>query len=157
MATATAKVGVWLQGMFELGCTFGWRKSEMLGLKVKQIDLPAGTIRLEPGTTKNTEGREVSMSVPLKVWLTQCCVKKGPEDAVFTREDKSPIRDFRKTWVKVCCEVGLGKLVCPACYPELKQTVDADGQCSICARKWKRQQLKYVGLLVHDLRRTASP
>jgi integrase len=157
LATATAKVGLWLRAMFELGCTFGWRKAEMLGLKVKQIDLLAGTIRLEPGTTKNGEGREVSMTLPLKVLLTQCCLKKAPEDPVFTREDKSPVRDFRKTWEKVCCEVGLGERVCPTCYPELqKQTLDADGQCSACERKWKRQQLKYVGLLVHDLRRTAA-
>jgi hypothetical protein len=32
--------------------------------------------------------------------------------------------------------------------------VDAKGQCSACKKKWRRHQLKYVGLLFHDLRRS---
>ena len=70
----------------------------------------------------------------------------------------SPIRDFRrKTWAKVCCAAGFGELVCPVCYPELKeQTIDVKHRCSACGKKWKPQQLKYVGLLFHDLRRTAA-
>ena len=35
----------------------GWRKSEVLGLRWHQVDFAAGTVRLEPGTTKNDEGR----------------------------------------------------------------------------------------------------
>ncbi len=102
LATATAKVGLWLRAMFETAYTFGWRKSELLALKVSQVNLSAGTIRLEPGTTKNREGREVTMTLPLKMLLTQCCHGKKPEDAVFTREDGSRVCDFRKTWTKVC-------------------------------------------------------
>ena len=35
----------------------GWRKSEILSLQWNQIDWDTGEIRLEPGTTKNKEGR----------------------------------------------------------------------------------------------------
>ena len=35
----------------------GWRKQEILKLKWRQVSFEAGTIRLEPGTTKNDEGR----------------------------------------------------------------------------------------------------
>jgi integrase len=36
----------------------GWRiRSEVLTLRWSQVDLRAGTVRLEPGTTKNKEGR----------------------------------------------------------------------------------------------------
>lgn len=36
----------------------GWRvPSEVLSLQWKQVDFSAGTVRLEPGTTKNDEGR----------------------------------------------------------------------------------------------------
>src|SRR5262245_14642563 len=35
----------------------GWRKSECLGLRWKDVNLAAGTVRLEPGTTKNGQGR----------------------------------------------------------------------------------------------------
>jgi integrase len=38
--------------------TFGWRmQSEVLTLETRQLDLAAGTIRLDPGSTKNDEGR----------------------------------------------------------------------------------------------------
>ena len=35
----------------------GWRLGEMLALEWRQVDRTARTIRLEPGTTKNAEGR----------------------------------------------------------------------------------------------------
>jgi len=36
----------------------GWRvPSEVLPLRWKQVEFSAGTVRLEPGTTKNDEGR----------------------------------------------------------------------------------------------------
>jgi len=54
LAKACASEGLWLRAMFEVGCAFGWRVNELRQLKVKQIDLAARTIRLEPGTTKNS-------------------------------------------------------------------------------------------------------
>jgi integrase len=35
----------------------GWRKSEVLNLQLRQIDFENGTVLLDPGTTKNDEGR----------------------------------------------------------------------------------------------------
>lgn len=35
----------------------GWRRREVTKLSWKQVDFTAGTVRLEPGTTKNDEGR----------------------------------------------------------------------------------------------------
>jgi hypothetical protein len=49
-------------------------------------NLLAGTIRLEPGTTKNDEGRDVSMTLPVRTLLTQCIHGKAADDYVFTRE-----------------------------------------------------------------------
>jgi hypothetical protein len=69
---------------------------------------------------------------------------------VFTREHGRPIRDFRGTWAKVCCRAGLGDLVCPKCEQALHEA-----HCHACSRRWNRSDLKYVGLIFHDLRRTA--
>jgi integrase len=52
---------IWFQTLVEMAATYGWRVSELLGLRVDQIDLTNWTIRLHPGTTKNEEGREVKM------------------------------------------------------------------------------------------------
>jgi integrase len=47
--------------------TFGWRtQSEVLALERRQVDLEAGTLRLDPGQTKNDEGRIVYLTPELK-------------------------------------------------------------------------------------------
>ena len=46
------------QGAITFAYLTGWRTpSEVLTLQWKQVDFSAGTVRLEPGTTKNDEGR----------------------------------------------------------------------------------------------------
>jgi integrase len=102
LAAETGKIGLWLRTMFETGYTYGWRHEELLSLRVRQVNLSAGTIRLEPGTTKNDEGREVSMTVSVRGLLTQCISGKAPDDYVFTREDGNRVRDFRGSWAKAC-------------------------------------------------------
>ena len=97
-----SKVGLWLRAMLEVGATFAWRKSELENLRVSQVDLIAGTVRLEPGETKNDEGRTAIMPSTVRLLLEPCIVGKKPEDLVFTREDGSGIQDFRKTWTAVC-------------------------------------------------------
>jgi integrase len=82
LAAETGKVGLWLRAMFETGYTYGWRYEELLALRVRRANLVAGTIRLEPGTTKNSEGREVSMTLPVRTLLTQCVHGKSPDDYV---------------------------------------------------------------------------
>jgi len=49
--------------------TFGWRKSEILSLERRQLDLKAGTLRLDAGTTKNGEARTVYLTPDLKTLL----------------------------------------------------------------------------------------
>ena len=102
LAAETGKIGLWLRAMFEVGYTYGWRHEELLALRVRQVNVSAGTIRLEPGTTKNDQGREVSMTLPVRALLTQCVNGKGSDDYVFTREDGKPVRDFRGTWANAC-------------------------------------------------------
>jgi integrase len=47
-----------LQVAVTIAYTYGWRmQSEVLSLDRRQLDLAAGTLRLDPGTTKNDDGR----------------------------------------------------------------------------------------------------
>jgi integrase len=49
----------------------GWRiNSEVLPLQWRQVDLKAGEVRLDPGTTKNMEGRVFYLTAELKRLLT---------------------------------------------------------------------------------------
>src|SRR5581483_7861461 len=53
---------LWLRGLLAVAYNFGFRKSELLHLRVNQIDLFGRTIRLNPGQTKNDDGRVVPMT-----------------------------------------------------------------------------------------------
>jgi len=91
----------------------GWRiRSEVLSLEWRHVDLSAGTVRLEPGTTKNEEGRLFPFgNLPelKEVLLTQrqrtIEVQAKTERLipwVFHRSGR-PIKDFRKAW-NIACE-----------------------------------------------------
>jgi len=109
---------LWLRTLLETGYNYGWRVSELLNLRVGQVDLVDHTIRLNPGTTKNLEGREASIeSSTLLQLLRQCVEGKRPEDHVFTRGDK-PVRDFRKTWENLCTAAGVPDLL----FHDLRRT-----------------------------------
>lgn len=74
-----------------------------------------------------------------------------PNDYIFTRKDGKPVKAFRSAWRSACCRAGLGQMVCPKCGEE----VSKKRQCVGCGSNWRPSQLKYDGLLFHDLRRTA--
>jgi integrase len=102
---------LWLRAMLETAYSYGWRGSELLSLRVGQVDLVARTIRLHPGTTKNLEGREVTIESGTLLQLLRHCVEgKRPEDYVFTRGIKQ-VRDFRKSWENLCTAAGVPGLL----------------------------------------------
>jgi integrase len=109
---------LWFRALVEMGRTYGWRISELLGLRVGQIDLDARTIRLDPGTTKNRDGREVTMTGPVHALLSECAADKGPEDAVFTWPNGRPVRDFRDAWAKATQAAGVPGLL----FHDLRRT-----------------------------------
>ncbi|MEQ1575881.1 MAG: site-specific integrase [Vicinamibacterales bacterium] len=101
----------------------GWRaKSEVLSLQWKQVDLKAGEVRLEPGTTKNNEGRTFPFTVALRALLEAQHVeherlkKKGQiVPCVFFRMvakgrggklEPKPIKTFIKAFKTACKKAG---------------------------------------------------
>ena len=145
LAGEAAKVGLWMRGLLAVYNAYGWRRSEPLAdLRVRQIDLLLRTVDLNPGATKNKDARVIKMTREVHAIISMCVEGKRPEDRVFTREDGKPIGDFRKTWYKMCCAVGLGRMACRVC-----DRTATEGRCE-CGSA----DLHYIGLLVHDLRRT---
>ncbi len=102
----TSKVGLWLHTLFELGYTYGWRKSELTEMRVDQVDIEEGTIELNPGETKNDEARVIEMTTKVKELLAQCIAGKEKRDLVFTRAGGQPIGNFRRVWARVTRDAG---------------------------------------------------
>ncbi|HLZ49112.1 MAG TPA: site-specific integrase [Candidatus Acidoferrum sp.] len=106
LARETAKVGIWLRGLFEVAYTYGFRKSELTTMRVRQVDLKEGTIELNPGETKSDEGRAVELTESVRQVLAQCIAGKSPDELVFTRVDGSPAGNFRRVWNRACTAAG---------------------------------------------------
>ena len=96
--------------MFEVYYTWGWRKSELLAMRVRHVDFAANVIRLDPEMVKNEEGREVTMTPVIRALVAECAKGKNDEDFLFTRDDGTPVRDFRKTWRNLCVAAGVPAL-----------------------------------------------
>lgn len=141
-----------MRALITTAYTVGFRRSELLNMKVAQIDLLNRTIRLWRGTTKSKEPRLVKMTPDVFVLLTAMCQGKHSEDLVFTR-DGQPIIDTRDEWQNMCVAASLGKFVCPDC----KQTVTEAGEwkCTQCGKQWNKHAVLYAGPILHDLRRSA--
>lgn len=140
---------LWFRTLVDCGRTYGWRVSELVNLHVKQVDLMNRSIRLELGTTKNREGRNVIMTESVRILLTECVSGKNENDFVFTRLDGKPVRDFRDAWYRASVRAGLGTMKCNGCGFD----VPPESACEGCRT---RQYLSYRGLIFHDLRRTAA-
>jgi len=109
---------IWFQALVEAGCTYGWRIGELLKLRVNQIDLENQVIRLHPGTTKNKEGREVTMTQAIHDLFESCIEGKAPEDYLFTRPNGMRVRDFRDAWDKARIAAGVPALL----FHDLRRT-----------------------------------
>ena len=109
-----------LRGIVTFAYLTGWRvPSEVLPLRWAQVDRKACTVRLEPGTTKNSEGRTLPYDslpelghVVARQWQEH--ERLAAADVlcpfVFHRRGK-PIKGFRKAWATACEAAGCpGKL-----------------------------------------------
>jgi integrase len=126
---------LWLRALIACAYAFGFRKGELLNLRVRQVDLIDRWVVLEVGATKNGEGRRVRMTSEVFELIRACVTGKKPDDFVFTREDGSRVVDPRKAWYDLCVRSGLGELI------------------PVKSRKHKFN--RYVGLNLHDFRRSA--
>jgi integrase len=98
---------------------FGWRmQNEVLTLERRQLDLETGALRLEPGTTKNDDGRVVYLTPELKASIVaqlervrsleretgQIILYLFPHLRVPHRGKR--VQDFKKAWKTACVKAG---------------------------------------------------
>ncbi|MBN1458480.1 MAG: tyrosine-type recombinase/integrase [Armatimonadetes bacterium] len=93
----------------------GCRRGEILSLQWSQVSIDEKIIRLEPGTTKNDEARQLPLFGEL---YQMVAMQRSIRDTrcplcpwVFFRLDRfghwKPIRDFKRSWLTACAAAGL--------------------------------------------------
>ncbi len=101
-----------LKPVMEVAYITGWRiKSEILTRQKSHLDLRAGWLRLDPGETKNREGRMFPLTPELRTVLKrQLARTRNMERAtgriipwLFHRKGR-PIKSFRRAWLTACRE-----------------------------------------------------
>jgi integrase len=98
---------LWLRALLETYYSFGFRRSELLRLLVRQVNLIDQTINLPAGGTKNSKARTVVMTQEVLVLVTASIQGKQPDDFVFTHDDGTPVKDFRGAWAKMFADAGV--------------------------------------------------
>ena len=104
----------YLRPLVTLAYWLGWRRGELMGLEWRQADLERGTVSLDPGTTKNREGRSVFLPPEalgaLKAWREETAKLERERGLIIRRvfhRDGEPIRDFYATWRTACEKAGV--------------------------------------------------
>lgn len=113
----------------------GWRLGEVLPLRWSQVSFPAGVVRLEPGTTKNDEGR------------------------AFPFSTLPALRDLlaRQRQLTDAVEASTGQIV-PWVFHESGKPLLSKGQIGWRLRDAWNRACRAAGLegrILHDFRRTA--
>ena len=111
-AALFAELAEEIRPVFAFGYYTGCRKGEILMLLWTQVDLVQGLVRLNPGETKNDEGRVIPL-VPELLEILR--MQKALRDQywpqcpwVFFRHASSDrIKSFRTAWRLVCKRAGL--------------------------------------------------
>lgn len=104
----------------------GWRASEVYGLQWRNVDLEGRQVLLDPGATKNGEGR----SFPLTTELRRLLESQRQEADQIARENGrivpwvfffrngDPVKSIRHSWVSACKRAG-----CPGrLFHDLRRT-----------------------------------
>ena len=111
------------------------------------VDFAAGWLRLDPGETKNDEGRQFPLISELRTLLeAQRARGEGIQKKtkrivpwIFARDDGAPVGDFKKAWATACIKAGFLEVV-PVGEPKPGEPV---------------RTRKMPTRLFHDFRRTA--
>jgi len=104
----------YLQGFVTFGYKVGWRVSEISTLTWNQVDRRQGIVRLEPGETKNDDGRTVYLDDELRQvfndqWEARKKGKKLIPYVFLNADGTDKIKSFRKTWVRAYKDAKIGK------------------------------------------------
>ncbi len=101
----------YLKAVASLAYHSGWRKEEILSRTVDKVSMNEGTIRLDPGETKNEEGRTYYMNDEVIEDIEAALANRNPACPYLFQRDGKQIKGFRKAWEAACIEAGFFEVV----------------------------------------------
>ena len=129
-----------LRPVAEFALLTGWRRGEVLGLGWRQVDFTAGTVRLEPGSTKNDEARtfpfaalpELAELLQRQRDYTTTIEREAGQIIpwVFHRAGR-PIKSFHEAWANACRRAGVVRL-----FHDLRRTAVRNLERAGVSRSW---------------------
>ena len=105
LKSAALKYGVEWRLLLELAHWLGWRRNELLNLKVSNVRLHDGTIRLEADETKNGNAREVPLTATLRDFIIPFVVGRQAHERIFS------FKCHRRTWLRITKDAGMPDLL----------------------------------------------
>ena len=107
------------QDVLDFGYHSGWRRGEILRLEWRDVDRGAGIIRLRPELSKNSDGRVLALSAPLRDLIERRWDARALGCPFVFHRGGQPIGDWRKTWKRACGTAGLPSKL----FHDLRRTV----------------------------------
>jgi integrase len=98
----------------------GWRRGELLSRRWRHVDFENGWLRLEPGESKNDQGRQFPLVPRLRAALKAQHAQKLETErrtgrivsaVFFYPETGEPVKDFRGAWESACRRAGCPELL----------------------------------------------
>lgn len=102
---AASKEGLWARVILEMAYLLGWRRGELLRLKVGDFNIADRTLRI--AKTKNGEGREVPLTERLAMLVQQLVAGKNADDKMFPTTSGG----FTVVWFRIRAAAGCPKVM----------------------------------------------
>lgn len=100
LCSAARSHSLWATVFVEMMRTYGWRRGELLSLRVQDVSLPDKLILLQ--TSKNGQPRAVVMPPNILMLVTALVTGKQPAEKLFPS-----LWEVRKMWSAVCAAAGV--------------------------------------------------
>jgi integrase len=102
-----------IRGIVTFAYKTGWREGEILPLKWSQVDLGQGIVTLNPGETKNSDGRTVYLDEELREVFKREHARRRQNKSLclyvfLNQAGNDGVKDIRRAWEGACKRLGLG-------------------------------------------------
>jgi integrase len=151
LRVAAGQESIEMRVMVEIAIVFGWRRSELLYLRVKDVHLADGTIRLED--SKNGEAREVPMPPAMKTLVEALVVGRKPEAHLWSDSETTLMR----VWDRVRKAAGCPDLLLHSLRrtsARSKRSAGVDASVIMAVQGWKTDSVfrRYAIVAIDDKR-----